>query len=632
MQHAVVFVSVTAAALCVAWAGERVSIGKLGRGEVADIVENYQLWDAMTNDGKGHSDAKTSGGLGWGESTFVRNYMMCYFVTHDPYWLDKVVDHFDRMVSNLSDPEGNGYLAWSTAAYSVGIAPALQRPHVKRGLDNVTGHDYSIEFTSPTAFVVRDLTDKTDLATHAYKPPQKVTDVPRAEFTIKGAAKAGAKFTIQTMAPEHIEYQVHDGMVTYPVAQFIEVVSTTPALHPRYLAKAQQYTGILAKHFLQKWEPTWLDLPDGSGLYKFTKHATQRFPDTSLPHNQFLALGRTWLVLQAVPGLAHREQYLDRATRMARYFKQNLRRNGRAYVWHYWDPLPHEDVRRHIEDRSHATIDIGFAVEARDRGIVFADEDLSRFAATYVDVMWNGDKQRPLFGRAVNTNAGGASFWWEWIQLARADQRVWDLVWAIFVRGGRQASAGPAVACVYNRLVGVDEAERAECRRRSATVIAMMKSAGQGPFNTGFEIGAPGSSIVPGWTLTTWGPDQGGEAKCVAGGYRGEQSVALIGKGPKVNVIALCQRRVHVAGKATCVIKAHYKTVGPAKPAMSVLGYGADGKRLQYTTSPGFAASADWAEARWPAAIQKGVELVEILLRNAAPGTVYWDEMDVATE
>ena len=44
-------------------------------GKIASAITGYRLWDAMHRDGIGQSDAKTSGGLGWGESSFLRDYM-----------------------------------------------------------------------------------------------------------------------------------------------------------------------------------------------------------------------------------------------------------------------------------------------------------------------------------------------------------------------------------------------------------------------------------------------------------------------------------------------------------------------------------------------------------------------------
>ena len=90
-------------------------------GDIPGLIARYQLSDALDRDGIGRSDATTSGGLGWGESGYLRRYMMCYFVTQDSYWLDRVVDHFDRMVGNLTDHDGDGMRSWQDIAYSAGL-------------------------------------------------------------------------------------------------------------------------------------------------------------------------------------------------------------------------------------------------------------------------------------------------------------------------------------------------------------------------------------------------------------------------------------------------------------------------------------------------------------------------------
>jgi len=594
------------------------SVQKLPPCKVAEMVQRYQLWEVMFNKGRGYSDRTTSDALAWAESDFLRNYMLCYYVSLDTYWLDKIVAHFDRMIANLADPEGDGYLAWRTKRYSVGI--------VRAAADGDAG-DVEIAPALP-----RDETERRLIATRAYSSPQQVTDVPGATFTVKGTARTGARFTIHTTSPEACEYQVHDGMVTYPIAQFIEAVYNDPALHELYMEKAEAYAALLAKHFFEKWEETWLDLPGGTGLYKFTPNATQRSPDTSLPHNQYLALARTWLVLQAVPGLDPAGVYRDRSVRMAEHFKKNLRLDGTAYVWNYWDPLPHESALRYVEDSSHGTIDVGFAVEAQKRGVVFTEEDLHRFASTYVDVMWNGDKTRPRFGATVNKNKGDRLAAGDWILLAESDPRVWELAWAAFASEAGAPTMAPRIAYVYHRLAGISESERAECRKSTAKVLQMFENAGAGPLNAGFEVGIPGSDAVAGWRLTTWSPDRGGEAKCVAHAYKGQQAIALIGGGPEVNVIAMCMDRIPVAGKTTCLLKAHYQTVDTPRPQMSLLGYDAQGQRVQYASSPGFEASSDWREARWAAGVEQGVASVEVLLRNFGPGTVYWDEFQLAME
>jgi len=374
------------------------------RGKAAGMMLSFWFMDRNFRNGIGNSDKTASGNLGWGESSWLMNYVMCYKAFKDTYWLDKIVDHFDRMTGNLSDPDGDGFLGWSSQRYSVSVVrvisrtnteglsiePELSRVYINRGGEAVTGHRYSITFPRPDLLEIRDETERKVIATQEYKgkiilngvPPKKnkskvvLNGIPGSKFTISGETKPGARFELESVPGEKIEYQVHDGMITYPIAQFIEIVFNDPKLHAKYKEKADKYLAFLDKHIREKWESTWVELPNGGGAYVFTKHVTQRFPGGLLPHNQFLALARTFIVLKDVEGAPNRDIYLEKATQMARYFKQYLRLEGDAYVWNYWDPHPDiPTVRRYVEDTSHGTIDIGFVVEACNRNVVFTDDD-----------------------------------------------------------------------------------------------------------------------------------------------------------------------------------------------------------------------------------------------------------------
>ncbi|HIE53175.1 MAG TPA: hypothetical protein EYP85_15595 [Armatimonadetes bacterium] len=444
-------------------------------GQAANLMAKFYLWDAQQNEGGGRSDAKTSGGLGWGEGPFLMNYILAYRALPDTYWLDKVIAHFDRMVDNLSDPDGDGFWGWRDVRYLVGIVrarprakaegatlePPEQRPYVIRGGDRVTGHTYRLTFTTPDTFRLLDLTTGEVLAENVpYQEGKPFTLIPGAKFTLRGHPVSGTTFEIETVQPQEIEYVVHDGMVTYPIAQFIEIALTDETLPEQYRAKAEEYLQLLDRHFRQKWERYWVDLPNGAGAYTFTGNPTERFPGYLLPHNQYLALGRTWLVLQAVPGVPQREVYRDRAAKMARYFKRHLRLNGEAYLWNYWDPRPGENIRRHPEDVSHATIDIGFAVEACQRGIVFTPQDLRRFARTFTEVMWNGSWENPLFGRNVSTNEGGKRAFWEWAKLSLWDERVWQVAQAAFLKMGQPPNLTPTLLYLLAKRKGIPPSEK----------------------------------------------------------------------------------------------------------------------------------------------------------------------------
>lgn len=449
----------------------RAASERLFAGRVSDLVRAYRAWDTESRGGLGYSEATTSGGLGWGEASYLRDYVYLYRATRDTYWLGKLVTHWDKMAANLKT-DGRGFRAWDDAGYSVSVIraqvkagavtvePAEQRPSASRDLPKATGHDYEIRFPTADRFQVWDCSDAKELEAGPYTGKLTVTSIPAATLTVSGPAAPGDVVAVQTVAPERCQYQVHDGMVAYRLAQFVEVVTRDPNLQPAYGAKASEILSFIDRDLLEKWEYTWRDLPDGAGVYVFTPNVTQRFPGYSLPHNQYLALARAWLVLADLGGFAHADLCRRRATAMATYFKRNLKLVGSAYEWNYWDPLPGEEVRPHVEDSSHATIDIGFAVEAAARGVVFDATDLRRFASTYVDVMWNGDRDHPKFGKNVKTKASDAEVWSDWIELSEADPRVWELALALYRAKRMPTSMTPTMLMLYDKLVGIPQAER----------------------------------------------------------------------------------------------------------------------------------------------------------------------------
>ncbi len=608
-------------------------------------IARYQSWDALHRDGIGRSDATASGTLGWSESGFLHRYMMCWLVTRDTYWLDKVIDHFDRMRAHLTDPDGDGFLSWRDIKYSVGLVDidpqsgdgrltvatgnGDRRVYVgKAGGQDITGHAYRIEFVAADRFRVVDTTANRVLATLPYRSGMGVDAIPGVKLRVRGHGRTGARFEIRTTAPQACEYQVHDGMVTYPVALFIEQVRRTPSLPARYRDKADEYLALLYKHFLLRWEKTWTDVPPQAGLYRFSENPTQRYPGYSLPHNQYLALGRTWLVLGRLKNFAGAALCAQRARKMARYFKRNLRVTpGKAYVWNYWDPLPGENIKPSVEDRSHATIDIDFAMEAARRGVVFNEEDLRRFARTYVDVMWNDDRENPLFGKRVDSSKGAGPVWWRWIQLGVVDQRIWDLAVAMFRETGHATTMVPSMSRLYDKRFGLNEAVRRQCRENTPRILTLARA--DELVNGGFEIPLPGATTPAGWELGRWRPDRLSEAEWVSEAYSGRRAVALIGRGETVNVWALSETFIQVAPPAKVTVTAWYRAGKKARAYMSILGIDAAGKRVQYESSTGFPAAAAWRRATWTLELKPNVRRIRIMVRNGGPGTVRWDEVKV---
>ncbi len=619
-------------------------------GQIADVVASYQMYDALHRDGIGSSDADTSGGLGWRESSYLRNYMMCWYAIRDTYWLDKMIDHTDRMIDSLSDHDGDGLLSWQDVDYSVGLVDVTRlepigeditvatprgdrRVYYRSGGDKITGHDYLLEFIAADRFRFTDQTAGEVLGEAEYADPTSSELMPGTPLKVTGAGVAGAKFLVRTQAPEPCEYQVHDGMVTYPIAQFIEEVYAAEGLDPKYRAKADEYLKLLDEHFVPRWEKWWRPVSEDAGVYLFTDNPTQRFPLYSLPHNQYLAPARTLLVLADLPGYPGAELCAERARMMAGYFHQNLRLvDGDAYEWNYWDPLPDEEgVRSYPEDASHGTIDIGFAVEAAHRGVVFTSEDLERFARTWVDVMWSGDEENPRFGKRVNTNEGDHASQLEWLQLGEVDIRVWDLAMAAFDRSDRPASMCPALAWLYWRVAGVSEAERALAPANTARVLAMAQE--EGLMNAGFEVPGLGVGAPAAWSFFRWSNTPADNVvEWTADAHGGERAVALVGVGEAVNIGVQAQRTIGVQPPASVTLSAWYKAEEGARPYLSIIAEDADGARVQYDSSPSFPATDEWAQATWTLEMHEQARTVSVLLRNGAAGRIIYDDVEMHIE
>jgi hypothetical protein len=249
-------------------------------------------------------------------------------------------------------------------------------------------------------------------------------------FKLKGTPKAGDGFDISTVEPKPLQYTVHDGMVLYPIAQLIEIVLNDAGLQERFLGKIQSYIRLIREVFVTKWEKYWVELDNDAGAYRFTESPTERAPDRLLPHNQYNAMCRVYLVLQD-KNVLDDPKLREKARKMVRYFRSNLRPTGDAWTWNYWDWGDGEHSG--VEDSSHASINVGTAIEAYHRGIEFDPQDMARFARTLLDQMWNGSLEDPVVGDRVDTNKGERYFpIKDWIELCEFSPAVLDVCLALF--------------------------------------------------------------------------------------------------------------------------------------------------------------------------------------------------------
>ena len=461
--------------------------------EINEYVTRYRSGDDARNNGAGNSTYTSSSTLAWGESYILCNYIRLYRVTGDAYWLEKVIQHFDQMIYGMTQsvPQTNfrefsaGEIdalvakmiydaencdfgqrdedahpvwntecpGWYTDRYSVAhvnvvhtnsgtarLAPESEKISNIERAHQITGRMYQIQFHNSARYTVEGF-DAAELV----EPDNRITEIPGASLRVEGSPKPGDTFTVKTINPKPLQYTVHDGMALYPVAQLVEIVLNDADLRERFGGKIESYIRLIREVFVRKWERYWVELDNDAGAYKFTESPAERAPNKLLPHNQYNAMCRAYLVLQDRNVLDDPE-LRQKARKMIRYFKSNLRPTGDAWTWNYWDWGDGEDEHSGVEDSSHASINVGAAIEAYHRGIEFDQEDMARFAHTLLDQMWNRSLENPNVGDRVDTDKGEQYFPVKsWIELCEFDRKVWDVCYALFKLKGEPANLIPVM-------------------------------------------------------------------------------------------------------------------------------------------------------------------------------------------
>ena len=449
---------------------ERLSMIK----RVEKKIEQIGLREAQTND---------SGDLGWGEGPILAAMVNMYEATGERKWLDLIKQHVDTAFSFLDDHDKDGFLSWHTDYYTpepahlkasaspgnrgTGKIKVLESVVPGKGPDKggywsyrMLGHPLRVIFLDRKRFCVVDedmhmpalVSPFVRSGLHwssilKYEPGKAVwRKIRGVKFTITGQPEPGDSFYIEcTPAPEY-DYVVHDGMMTMPIARFIQIVLSNPELKSRYGETARGYLAFLERHFFDKWDKKrWIELPGGRGLYYWPK--TKWRPKRSLPMNQYTAFGRTIIRLYQI---TKKPKYLDRATKMARMVKSLLKVKNDAYWWYYCEPVAKWDGSRKPTSAEHthyADMDVGFMIDAYEAGIVFTKADMQKLTNTFIKVMWNKSLENPTVAGAVDGSNGTSKHLCDFVRLAQFDPRVWTICYKINRNSNSVSFLAQILAC-----------------------------------------------------------------------------------------------------------------------------------------------------------------------------------------
>lgn len=217
---------------------------------------------------------------------------------------------------------------------------------------------------------------------------------------------------------------VSDAILFEGILNFGFTVTRDPTLQQKYGAKVRQYVELAKKEVIGKWDArgTWHE--DGPfGVYvawdKYgmpsqyknwtVKQECATHSSLSLPFNKQMDVGVVALRIWQITGEA---KYKQRAEKIFGFMKSRMQKYKDRYHWNYFEPGGQWDLAEGPEhsrhwvgvhpERNYQTGEVASILTAYNAGIVFTAEDIQGIVNTNLKMMWNQDRQKPLF---ANSNA-----------------------------------------------------------------------------------------------------------------------------------------------------------------------------------------------------------------------------------
>jgi hypothetical protein len=183
---------------------------------------------------------------------------------------------------------------------------------------------------------------------------------------------------------------VQNGMITYPIADFVRIAHRSSALRARYGDTIARFRKKLTDT-VDAFDDDWDDMGD-EGFYRFPKGYGKVYPyfeGRVLHYNRPLALGRTMMLLEQA-GISdhHRHKYRKRVRMMARFFlRDTWRGKSGSRVWYFSKFNPS------VENVSHGGIIAGFIALAKKRDYTkVGRSDLEGFVETFLRITRHRDR------------------------------------------------------------------------------------------------------------------------------------------------------------------------------------------------------------------------------------------------
>ncbi|MDD4227049.1 MAG: hypothetical protein PHS40_01895 [Mariniphaga sp.] len=220
---------------------------------------------------------------------------------------------------------------------------------------------------------------------------------------------------------------VGDAILFTSILDFSVLVMEDEKLKAQYQDKALSYVATAKRDLIEKWDHRgcwYVDGPYGGylgfGRY-FKPGESKEWVDAptversglSHPFNKQMDVAEVCLRIHRITG---EKKYWDIAEKIYYTVKSRFQYFDDHYCWNYWEPLYPGDVDFeknqtlhwvgvHMWRSGYQAGEVGKIVEAYHYGIVFDKQDIQRIIHTNLDVMWNKDRENPVF---INSNGLGA--------------------------------------------------------------------------------------------------------------------------------------------------------------------------------------------------------------------------------
>ena len=220
------------------------------------------------------------------------------------------------------------------------------------------------------------------------------------------------------------DVHVGDAILLNPMLDFAESVLTSQdeSIRKKYAERANAYLDLAKKHLIEKWDArnTWREDGVYGGYVSWDQYMTsdnlhewRKLPveksNLSLPFNKQNSMGIACLRIYR---LTREVAYREKAVQILNFMKSRMCLFEDHYVWNYWEPMGSWDIDaasnepRHWVNvhpyRNYQAGEIHEIVEAYHSGITFTAEDIQHIINTNLNVMWNGNLEKPQWR---NSNA-----------------------------------------------------------------------------------------------------------------------------------------------------------------------------------------------------------------------------------